>query len=315
MPTTLKDIAEACAIDMSTVSRAIRGDSRVKLQTRERICAKAKEMGYFANVAARTLAGAKTQTIWLLVRNFNNGFDQNIAELTSRSLSKVGYDISLMSYHNSPERYQYLLSRLSQGVCDGAIVIPTTYMGYEDELLKLNKKGFPLVFLDREPSFSKHTIVTTDNKKGVQGLIELLQKEGATKFVVLYGQYNSAEEKRLKGAIQYLDEKKVPYVTQENLKEGYITGNDKIGILSTASGTIVKNMEPYKKVMKSKNTVIGLFDDGLNSNFPASKVYVCIQDFEKLSKKAAELIVDLIAGKKQSRSNHTVLAKEYYKAR
>lgn len=46
MSVTLRDIAEALGISVTTVSRALTGQGRVSSETRERVIAKALEMGY-----------------------------------------------------------------------------------------------------------------------------------------------------------------------------------------------------------------------------------------------------------------------------
>ncbi len=57
-PITLKDIAEECGVNVGTVSRALRSDSRLSKTTIDRIRASARAMGYDAsrNHAARRLA-------------------------------------------------------------------------------------------------------------------------------------------------------------------------------------------------------------------------------------------------------------------
>ena len=45
----LKEIAEECGVNVSTVSRALKDDSRVKADTRKKIHAMASRMGYTPN--------------------------------------------------------------------------------------------------------------------------------------------------------------------------------------------------------------------------------------------------------------------------
>lgn len=52
---TIKDIALALGISHSTVSRALNNSDRVQSKTREMILAKAKEMNYIPNAAARDM--------------------------------------------------------------------------------------------------------------------------------------------------------------------------------------------------------------------------------------------------------------------
>jgi LacI family transcriptional regulator len=51
---TIKDIALALGISHVTVSRALNNPEKVQAKTREKILAKAKELHYVPNAAART---------------------------------------------------------------------------------------------------------------------------------------------------------------------------------------------------------------------------------------------------------------------
>ena len=55
MAVTTKDIAAACGISRTTVTRALSGNGSVKPETKERILAKAEEMGYAPDLIARSL--------------------------------------------------------------------------------------------------------------------------------------------------------------------------------------------------------------------------------------------------------------------
>ena len=51
----LKDIAEVCGVSVATVSRALNGLTNENRERTAYILRTAKEMGYYPNVAARTL--------------------------------------------------------------------------------------------------------------------------------------------------------------------------------------------------------------------------------------------------------------------
>ena len=55
---TLKDIANECGYSVNTVSRALRGDTKLSEQTRKKIQQTAKEKGYIRNNLAHPCAPA-----------------------------------------------------------------------------------------------------------------------------------------------------------------------------------------------------------------------------------------------------------------
>ena len=60
---TMKDIAKACQVSVATVSKALNAYSDIGAETREKIKAKAEEMGYYPNSSARALKIMETQHI------------------------------------------------------------------------------------------------------------------------------------------------------------------------------------------------------------------------------------------------------------
>ena len=59
---TLKDVARMANVDVSTVSRALNNTSYVHPDTKARVHAAAKELGYHPNVAARALRQGRGHT-------------------------------------------------------------------------------------------------------------------------------------------------------------------------------------------------------------------------------------------------------------
>lgn len=46
MRVTMRDVARKCGVSPATVSRVFRNDPRIKAETKERICAIARELNY-----------------------------------------------------------------------------------------------------------------------------------------------------------------------------------------------------------------------------------------------------------------------------
>jgi LacI family transcriptional regulator len=65
----MHDVAKHAGVSPMTVSRALSGDAYVETNTRQRVQAAVKELGYSPNVAARNLARASTVHIGLLYNN------------------------------------------------------------------------------------------------------------------------------------------------------------------------------------------------------------------------------------------------------
>ena len=64
---TLKDVAQKACVDVSTVSRALNNTSYVHPETKARIVAAAKELGYRPNVMAKALRQGRRHTLGVIV--------------------------------------------------------------------------------------------------------------------------------------------------------------------------------------------------------------------------------------------------------
>ncbi|MCC7231128.1 MAG: LacI family DNA-binding transcriptional regulator [Fimbriimonadaceae bacterium] len=95
MPVTLKDIARYLNLSHATVSFVLndRQDVAISPETRKRVIAAAKELGYRPNRAAQALAGGKTQMIALWVPRSNDQLYSNILHCLETHISEAGYDL------------------------------------------------------------------------------------------------------------------------------------------------------------------------------------------------------------------------------
>lgn len=70
---TLADVAKAAEVDISLVSRILRGeDVKIRDETRQRILEQARRLGYRPNAIARSLKSAKAGAFGLVIPTFNN---------------------------------------------------------------------------------------------------------------------------------------------------------------------------------------------------------------------------------------------------
>lgn len=310
MATTLRDIADHCGVAVSTVSRALRNDGLVTPKTRQRITEIALRMGYTPNAAARTLVGSRTNTVWLLVSDLMNLYQQTIAEYTSRFLADNGYDMSVVSYHKSPDRYIQLLRRLSHGISDGAIVISMAREG-ERELELLERKGFPLVFADRNLESAHQPTVTTDNVAGTVTLLEMMLRQGAERFIILFTERNSVERTRFHGAVEYLGRHGIPFILGDGFDLSFLSGTGRIGILGTWQSDLEEFIWANLPLPKKSAYLYGVFDTWYGEPYPASRVFVCKQDFKEIAEQSARQLLRLLRGEDIAESLSLIPPAEY----
>jgi LacI family transcriptional regulator len=104
---TLADVARAAGVNKSTVSRALRGDPTVGIDTRQRVQRLATQLNYFPNASAKRLTRARTDTLAFASRTLrptDAGYDPFLVELLA------GITDEAATYH-----FDLLLSRADEG--------------------------------------------------------------------------------------------------------------------------------------------------------------------------------------------------------
>ncbi|HEY0249665.1 MAG TPA: LacI family DNA-binding transcriptional regulator [Gryllotalpicola sp.] len=155
-PATLADVARACGVATSTVSRALTNPGRVNPATRERIEKAARELGYVPNSQARALTSGRTRSVAVLVSDITNPFYFDIIRGTQQQLKAAGYTQLLIDTEESDEHEVEMLRALRRSY-DGAILTATrltdrrlTALAEEIPLVAINRqtKGVASVFID-----------------------------------------------------------------------------------------------------------------------------------------------------------------------
>lgn len=143
-PVTIKDIARAAGVSVTTVSDSLSGNGRLLAKTRERVRAVADEMNYRPSVAARSLVGSRTALLLMSVAApatptstlWSIDFFANLMTAAAIRASERGFALAL-SPQSIPPNLSY----------DGAIVVDPTK---DNSLLaQATRDGIPVVTIGR----------------------------------------------------------------------------------------------------------------------------------------------------------------------
>lgn len=171
---TIFDVAREAGVSYSTVSRVI-NEKGVSADKRERVLRAMAELGYVANLQARSLAGGKSRIIGLLVHSLTVGYFGEIARGVDEELAAAQYDLMLYTTHRRKGRESAYVTRLTRNLVDGLLlVLPTNADAY---LETLRHRQFPHVLVDHQGVDFDVTSVGVTNQQGAfdgtRHLIEL----------------------------------------------------------------------------------------------------------------------------------------------
>jgi LacI family transcriptional regulator len=93
MPSTIRDVARACDVHVSTVSRTFSAPHLVNARTRARILEAAERLGYRPNRAARSLVTGRTGNIGVIVADIANPFFPPLIKAAEQQARARGYHV------------------------------------------------------------------------------------------------------------------------------------------------------------------------------------------------------------------------------
>jgi len=195
-PPTLEDIAKETRTSISTVSRVLSGGraaNRISAETRERVLAASKAMGYRPNLLARGLRTRKSHTVALLISDISNPYFGQLAALIEQRLHAQGYSLVLCNAAGDVERETEYLELLPQKAIDGLILVPVSRT--KKSLMDVLPENMPLVVLDRPiPGISAS--VSSDHDHMAQILCDALERVGVKTVAIACGPQNIYTHRR-----------------------------------------------------------------------------------------------------------------------
>lgn len=119
---TLADVALAAGVSVGTASKALRGDGRMRPETRERVQAAAERLGFQPNEAARTLLAGRSWTVGLVTTDGIGRFSTPVLLGAEDALGAGRISVLLCDTRGDAIREQHHVRTLLARRVDGIIV-------------------------------------------------------------------------------------------------------------------------------------------------------------------------------------------------
>ena len=233
---TIKDVAKAAGVSISTTSYALNDKGNVSKEKKDNIIRIAKELGYTPNGAAKNLKKQKTELIGLFVHDINGPFYNELIRGIQQVTILNGYELVVFCDSGTKKNSSY--NFLSERRVDGAIIISPTIK--DDEIIKLTKTGLPIVVLDREITGDKLCNVLVDNKNGASNAVMHLINQGYKDIAFLSGPEGTYDnKKRFDGYVRTLKSNGIKF-NEKMILRGSFTEN-------SGYEAIIKYLEENKK--------------------------------------------------------------------
>ncbi len=181
MAVTSHDVARLAGVSQPTVSRALRGDLRVSVRTRDRVAEAAASLGYVPSERGRSLSTRSTRQVAMVTDLDNPSYPALVAPLHD-TLSAGGFRMVLLA-ERGDEKDSY--ERLFDGSIDGAVL--TTPLLRSSLAGELHRRGVPFVQLNRSSDVVAADFVIADNHGGGRLVADLLLSCGHTRVGAILG--------------------------------------------------------------------------------------------------------------------------------
>jgi LacI family transcriptional regulator len=186
VPPTMRDVAQKAQVSIKTVSRVVNDQGEVSDETRERVLAAIKQLGYRPSKVARALVTQRTDTLGLILGDITNPFFSEFSSVVLNAAQAEGYDVFLCNSAARVHQEIRALHSLADHNVDGIIIFPS--WRNEERLQDFATSHRPVVVMMR--SFQAHPgigQVLADTAKGAQLAVDYLVSKGHTRIGMLAG--------------------------------------------------------------------------------------------------------------------------------
>ena len=174
---TITDVAKVAGVSISTVSRVLNDKDDVAEETYERVQKVIREMGYTANLAARSMRSRRTNVIGMIVPDVEQPFSIAVMQGVNHAIAESDSDLIVYTSGSAKrksivERERHYVALLGNGITDGVIVVAPTATDFVTHT--------PVVAIDFNHDNPLYPGVLSTNRAGAleatQHLIELGHK-------------------------------------------------------------------------------------------------------------------------------------------
>ena len=163
-PVSIREVAALAGVSLGTVSNVLNRPGMVAEQTRTRVQAAIKELGFIRNESARQLRAGRSRTIGLVVLDVANPFFTDVARGVEDEASEAGLAVILCNSDDQKAKESRYLEVLEEHRVQGILITPVA--GADKRLAQLQRRGTPVVLVDCRSASRGQCSVSVDDVLG-----------------------------------------------------------------------------------------------------------------------------------------------------
>ena len=320
---TIKDIARELVVSVSTVSRALNNDTSIRKETREKIQAAAKRMGYVPNPVATNLKFGRTKTIGVIVPEMSTPYAALVIDGIQDICYHNNYKVIIASSSEDADKERESLDIMMQFMIDGIIACRCDYNKNIELYQKIQEQHIPLVFYDRIPHNIEAPQVIVDDETKAFFLVEHLIRAGRKNIAFIGANFDTVynavlRHKGYRAALERYGIEYNPNIVIQTEGLNYSDGaaavdklrHEKTDAIFAFTDTLaIGAMNRLKSIGRSipKDVAVAGFS-GTNLCTIVSPQLTTVEPRKfEMGQKAAELIIKLISNPSSNKSEQVVI--------
>jgi len=246
---TMKDVAKACGVAESTVSRVLNGTKFVTPETRALIERALQEMNFHRDSHARRLARGRSDFVGLVISDIENPFYPGLIKSFESAALMHGYEVLLCTTNYDPARTEHVFRRMIENKSPGVAVMTSRVDGSIAE--RLAEHGIASVFLDSDGPGRRKSNIRLDYAQGAGEAVRYLHTLNHRRFALIAGPQNRASHSAYRRAVE-------SELKKLGLKPQIVEGNNDAITGASAAERLLTLTEPPTAVLCSNDlTALG----------------------------------------------------------
>ncbi|MBP1133250.1 DNA-binding LacI/PurR family transcriptional regulator [Serratia sp. PL17] len=208
---TMLDVSIRAGVSKATVSRVLNGTGQVKNSTREAVFKAMDELGYRPNFLAQSLANKSSNSIGLVVSNFDGPYFGRLLRRAAKLIEASGKHLIVTDGHDTPEDELQAVQLLADRRCD-AIILYTRFMSESALMDLLDSLPVPIMVINRDLPQARARCVFFEQQKAAFHAVDYLIQQGHREIACITGPIRTpTAQARLAGYQQALEHHQIAF--------------------------------------------------------------------------------------------------------
>jgi LacI family transcriptional regulator len=310
-----RDVAKYANVSSATISRYVNNPKLLSPKVADRVKDAIEKLGYRPDYSARVLKTGKFQRIGIIAAS-NSLFYMEVLSSIEKYLSEKGYFINFYFSREQSETGIKAIELVKSKQVDGFLIFPRL-IREDDEIIEyLKSVNEKFIIIDRYIEDNDIYQVKVDNYDAGKSAARYLLEKGHKNFLFIWGKHDtSSAQERYNGFVDVLNKKGIKLsenrqikgefeadITYETVKQNFQDLPEFSAVFASndlSAMGFIKAASEFNRYSSKDFDIIG-FDDDRFSEYLIPSLSTFRQPLTEMGTKAAEMLINLIEGKKVS---------------